>query len=131
MSASAPDPRKHARKKAVAEQAAKPESEKAIVVVVNGVRYSLDPDEMNALDVADLRLATGMSFGRLMETLGEDPDIDIIAAVVWLARRQHGEPKIKYRLVVQEINYLTELDFSENDPDAESNEPAEDNSPEA
>lgn len=116
--AKAPDPRQHARRKAVQEKATKPPSDDQIIVVVDGVRHVFDHHEMNALDVRDLRRATGMSLGKLLEALSDDPDIDIIAAIVWLSRRQHGEPKIKYELVVQQIGYDTDLDFSENDPDA-------------
>lgn len=39
----------------------------------------------------ELRTATGMSFMKLLGTLGEDPDLDVLQAFVFVARRIKGE----------------------------------------
>lgn len=39
----------------------------------------------------ELRRSTGMSFRLLMSLLDEDPDIDLLTAFEWLARRIRGE----------------------------------------
>jgi hypothetical protein len=75
-----------------------------ITVSVDGVKYSLFPQELSARDTTDVRRATGMSFRFLMEAAGKDPDLDVVAAVVWLARRQAGE-SVTFDEVANAIGY--------------------------
>lgn len=63
-----------------------------------GIRINLDGEvhEVRVGDVTstlarELRRASGMSFQTLMREVTADPDLDSIAAFVWLARRMAGE----------------------------------------
>lgn len=97
---------------------------KEIVVVVGGVRYPLAFDAISARLAGECRRACGMSPRELVENLRKSPDIDLVAALVWLSRRLNGDPKVTYDEIADEIGYDTELDFV--DPDGE-----QDDSPEA
>lgn len=64
-----------------------------------GVRITLDGVTWYVLRVGDvtstlsreLRANAGYSFNRLLEYLTDDPDCDVIAAAIWMARRIGGE----------------------------------------
>lgn len=63
-----------------------------------GMRVTVDGDvfEVRLGDVtpalaAEVRKNTGMSFMKLMQTLSDDPDIDLLTVFEWLARRVRGE----------------------------------------
>ena len=81
------------------------------VIVIDGVRYEFRHTEVSAVDTGELRRATGMSFRKLMESAKSDADIDVIAALVWLSRRQNGEPDVAYDTVAASIGYGSAFDF--------------------
>lgn len=63
-----------------------------------GLRITVEGDvfEVRIGDVTpelarELRALTGMSFMRLLSLCGEDPDVDVLTAFEWLARRVRGE----------------------------------------
>lgn len=90
---------------------------------VDGVEYTVRQGDLNSLDVAALRRETGMSFRALMGTFAADPDVDLVAAFVWLARRIKGERQLEYAEVAEEIGYDLDLDVieeteEESDPEA-------------
>ncbi len=87
-------------------------------MIVDGVTYTLRVDEISALDAAALRRATGSSFAGVMRAAQEDADIDVVAALVWLARRQNGEEHLTFEAVAAELDYSTDLDFEEADAKA-------------
>lgn len=63
-----------------------------VTIGVDGQPYTLRLGEMTAALVRELRAETGRSFTTFMGDLGgSDPDLDVIAVIVWLARRQAGE----------------------------------------
>jgi len=81
---------------------------------VDGKLYVFAVDEASADDAGALRRATGMSLNGLLHAAGEDMDIDVVAAFVWLVRRR-DEPRLRYEAVAKEIGYQTPLEFI--DPD--------------
>lgn len=95
-----------------------------IVVIADGKRYALRPNEIPAVDSAACRRATGMSARGLLEASRTDPDIDTMAALIWLARRQAGEPYLAFEDVAASITYETTFDheISAGDEDADEGE---------
>jgi hypothetical protein len=67
--------------------------------------------------VANLRRETGFSFRGLMQAAAKDPDVDIIAALVWLARRIDGERLLSYEDVASEIGYDVDVELVEAEAD--------------
>jgi hypothetical protein len=94
-----------------------------IVVVVDGVRYPLAFDAISAKVAGDCRRACGMSPRQLVDALQQSPDIDLVAALMWLSRRQNGEPGVSYDDIAQALTYDTDLGFADDadeDPDSPS-----------
>lgn len=96
----------------------------SFAISLNGKTYTLKFGDLTSLDTMALRRATGMSLRALMQAATEDMDLDIVAAIVWLARRTHGERTLTFDAVAAEIGYDVDLDVVT--PDA-----SEDDSPEA
>lgn len=90
-----------------------PASEKArtapfdqgIKIAYEGKEYVVRSGDLNALDAQALRQQLGLSFIGLINGLGTDPDIDLIAGVVWMARRINGEPGLPYAAVASAMRY--------------------------
>lgn len=67
--------------------------------LAQGLRIEVSPTEVYEVRIGDvtpeaareLRAATGYGFMRLLNLIGEDPDVDLISSFVWLARRLAGE----------------------------------------
>lgn len=94
-----------------------------VTIKVDGRPYTLRVDEVCAIDAAALRRATGMSLRSLIEASNADPDIDVIAALVWLARRQTGEPNLTFDDAARSISYRSDFDLgqeADDDPLAET-----------
>ena len=89
---------------------AKDKEQVSIQVKVAGTIYSLQANDVRPLDVAALRRATGFSFMGLMKAAETDPDIDVVAAIVWLSRRTNGERTLAYETVAGEFDYDTEIE---------------------
>ena len=96
----------------------------SMTVKVDGIPYTFRPNEASAAMTGSLRRAIGMGMAGLMQAAGSDPDIDILAAIVWLARLQAGE-SITYLEVAEAITYDTSIE------PAEEPTPEEPDSPEA
>ncbi|HEY9391367.1 MAG TPA: hypothetical protein VIR27_16580 [Mycobacteriales bacterium] len=77
-------------------------------VTLDGVAYTLHMGELSAMDASALRRETGMSVAGLLSAIQSDPDIDILAAVVWLARRQDGD-RVTFDEVASGIGYDSDL----------------------
>ena len=95
------------------ETARKAELDAGIAVMVDGTRYAVRMGDLTSMDAANLRRATGFSFRGLMMAASKDPDIDIVAAIVWLSRRIDGELMLDYETVAQEIGYDAEVDLAD------------------
>lgn len=87
-----------------------------LTVVVDGKKYTWTAQDMTALDVRALREATGMSYNRLVQLAKKDMDVDLLAAVVWMARRVAGERDLTYLEVAESTNW-TEDYFITDNPD--------------
>ena len=86
-------------------------------VTLDGQTFTVQMGELTSLDTMALRRATGYSFIGLMRAAQKDADIDLIAALVWLARRTHGEPVLDYEDVAGEIDYASDFDIDVADGD--------------
>lgn len=71
---------------------------------------------MTALDVRALREQTGMSYNRLIRVATQDMDIDLLAAIVWMARRVNGERDLTYTEVASAVTWTDDY-FITDDPD--------------
>lgn len=92
-------------------------------LILDGVKYPFRLAEVTARDSGALRKACGISLRAAVAALKDDPDIDIIAALVWLSRRQNGEPNVSYDEVAEAIGYDTEFAYeglqeADEDPDS-------------
>jgi hypothetical protein len=88
-----------------------------ITIKVDGAVYTVRPGEVTANLVGQLRRVTGFSLQGLMAAAGEDPDLDVIAALVWMARRQAGE-NVNYEKVADSISYESDIE-SQDEPEPE------------
>jgi hypothetical protein len=92
-------------------------------ISVDGTVYTVRQGDLTSLDTMALRRETGYSFMGLLKAFQADPDIDLIAALVWLARRIDGEQMLAYADVASEIGYDVDIDVvgeagEESDPEA-------------
>ena len=98
----------------------KQDAETVITIVVDGATYALRTNELSALDTQALRRETGQSVRALLQMAQDDPDLDVIAGLVWLARRQAGDA-VAWADVAATISYAAELNLGEGgEPDPES-----------
>lgn len=98
-------------------------------VTIDGTDHFLRMGEVTAIETGELRRQTGFGLRHLGYALLSDPDIDIVAAVVWLCRRQAGERGLALDTVAGAITYDTEIDIDVVDEKAAAEEEPE--SPEA
>jgi hypothetical protein len=113
--ATAPKPGARAQKEA---------DEAVISVTVDGTAHHLRIGELTALDVGALRRATGWTTRHLVQLAIENRDIDVAATLVWLARRQHGEPRLEHEAVAATFTYANDFTFGDTEEE-------DDDSPEA
>lgn len=84
-----------------------------IAVTVDGKLYTVRMGDLSSIDTMALRRATGFSFMGLMRAAQSDPDIDIVAALVWLSRRVDGEKMLDYETVAADIGYEADIDLAD------------------
>ena len=89
--------------------------ETVVNVYVDGVRHTLRPSQLGPLDALACREQVGMSLRKIMQHAQDDPDIDGLAAIVWLARRQAGERKLLFADVATAISYDSQIDDGSDD----------------
>lgn len=96
--------------------------DQGIKVTWNGVDYAVCLGDLSSLDTQALRREVGLSFLGIIKALNADPDIDLIAAIIWLRRRINGEVTLSYNEVAGQIDYNTDIDIAEHeaDPDPEA-----------
>lgn len=79
--------------------------DEGIRITYEGQVYQVQAGDLNALDSQALRRELGLSFMGLLNALGTDPDIDLLAGVVWLARRVNGEVGLAYAEIAGQMGY--------------------------
>lgn len=89
-------------------------AEVKIVVKLDGEVHVLRPAEVNAKQSGMLRRQAGMTLGGLMDAANENPDLDVVAMLVWLARLQAGDD-VTFDEVAEAITF--ESDFAMGDDD--------------
>lgn len=100
------------------------EARQVYKVTLDGEDHYLRMGEVTAIDTGELRRQTGFGLRHLGYALLADPDIDIVAAVVWLCRRQAGERALALETVAGAITYDTEIAIDVvDDKDAAEKEP--------
>lgn len=75
-----------------------------IQITYLGKVYSVRAGDLTAVDAQALRKELGVSFMGLIRALHDDPDIDLVAGVMWLSRRVKGD-HIPYEMVAAELGY--------------------------
>lgn len=83
-----------------------------IQVDYNGKTYVVRQGDITAQDARALRKETGFSWLGLMREAGKDFDIDLVAAIVWFARRLDGDRDLAFDDVADEITYDGEVSIS-------------------
>lgn len=94
-----------------------------VKVTVAGKVYELHFGELTGLDARALRVEVGhTTYGLLNQALGRDgsPDLDTVAAIVWLARRRAGEVALSYDEVAASVKWGdgNSLELADPVPDA-------------
>lgn len=113
-----------------AAQRAATERGPVLSAIVEGKTYSLTPKDMTALDVRALREQAGYSYNGLARQAARDMDVDILAAIVWMARRIDGERDLTYDEVAGSITHGMAWEITTDAPDLVTTF-GEDDSPEA
>lgn len=88
-----------------------PETTSVVRVSCDGTTYDIDFTDLTAIDAKDFRREVGIP---LMSVLSnqEQPDLDVIAGLIWLARRK-GEPTLTFTEVATAINWSSDVDLLE------------------
>lgn len=77
-----------------------------MTLTLDGKDYTVRTGDLTALDARELRRQVGMSFPQVIAgALSDATDIDILAAIIWLARFVNGEKNLTYEDVAGEIGY--------------------------
>lgn len=104
-----------------AKQADKPD----FVMELDGTPYPIRMSEITGLDSAAFRRATGgLSLIGTIRAIAKNgangADLDIVAALAWISRRQHGEPTLDFEEVAEAIGYESSFDLLDGDEGAEA-----------
>jgi hypothetical protein len=78
-----------------------------VSLTLDGVDYTVRMGDLTGLDARELRRQVGMSFPQVLTALtGEGADLDMVAAVIWLARfSTKGEKNVTYEEVAASLGY--------------------------
>lgn len=112
--------RKHTRK---TEDNRKAALEEGVKISYDGEEYVVKAGDISSQAARRFRREVGTSVRGVMEELGTDPDIDSVAALVWLARLLRGED-IELDDVAMTYDDLDRIEVEkpgpedENDPEA-------------
>jgi hypothetical protein len=97
-------------------------NELSVKITIDGDAYTLYPNLLTADGVRAVREQTGSSVRKLITMAEDDPDIDIIAALVWVARCQAGDD-VDFATVAAAISYETKLDIEELETEMDADHP--------
>lgn len=102
-----------ARKVTPASEAKREEAlDDGVRMVVEGVEYVVRLGDMTAPLAREFRRNYGASFNALQEELSADPDLDSIAAFMWLAKRIEGEDLPFDEITVSYAQMLTGFEIA-------------------
>jgi hypothetical protein len=100
-------------------------------IEVDGRTYVVRESDLTPRDIAALRRETGFAGWIGLTTEAQRGfDLDVLAALVWLARRIDGDT-VAYESVLDELSYDSDLDVSVEDKRAKAAVEAGSESPEA
>jgi hypothetical protein len=91
-----------------------------LAISVNGTVHHFRLADATAIDARDCRRATGLGLPSLLASAAENPDIDIVAAIVWLARRQAGDRAVTFERVAKDIGYDADISVADDEGDDDS-----------
>jgi hypothetical protein len=74
-------------------------------VEFNGVEHTWWWKDMTPYDSAAMRAEMGLSPLQLLQQLENAPDLDNAAGIIWMARRQNGEPELTYAEVADHLTF--------------------------
>lgn len=94
-----------------------------IAITVDGRRYAVRQADLTAVDSMLCRRETGHSFAGLLRAAQDDPDIDVVAAVMWLSRRASGEHALRFAEVAAEVGYDVEITVEDESKPGEDDDP--------
>lgn len=90
-------------------------------MTVDGTTYTVRLAEISAAHATLYRKETGGSLRAIIASAGTDPDIDTVATIMWLARRQAGDD-VTYAEVADGVRYDADIEVveepAEEDPDS-------------
>lgn len=116
MSAASPNPR-------TLVAATEPEGRRKadLIATLREVDYPLTLGDLSALDIGALRQESGFTTRDLLQAmLKGSTDLDMVAVVVWLSRRTHGEYALPYVAVATDVTFDdfagVALKFAPNEP---------------
>lgn len=96
-------------------QVTRQSKEKVASQLDQGIRMTIDEEtyDVRVGDVTpeiarELRTHTGKSFMWLMNTLTDDPDVDILSAFVWVARQIRGDDVAFHDVSVSYATFLSD-----------------------
>lgn len=74
---------------------------------IDGKHYKITVGDLSALDARELRRQVGLTFHQILrEVFSDDGDLDMIAAVIWLARYVNGDERdLTYAEVAGDLGY--------------------------
>jgi hypothetical protein len=87
-----------------------------IRVTMDNTVYTLHFGEISGADALALRRQAGMSLQEFWQACGDSPDFDLVAIVIWLARRINGERSLPLDAVARRITNTTALNVAEVPP---------------
>lgn len=77
-----------------------------VTLTLDGKPYTVRTGDLTALDARELRRQVGLSLPQVIAgAMSDATDIDILAAIIWLARYVNGERTLTYEDVAGEIGY--------------------------
>jgi len=91
---------------------------KGIRVTLDGKTYEVWEGDLSAVDISQLRRQAGYSFLGLLNAATTDMDLDVVAALVWLARRVEGQTNLPFEVVAREVTYDSDLSAEAIEPEA-------------
>jgi hypothetical protein len=76
-----------------------------ISIELEGQVYTWIWKDMTPFDVRAMREQMGCSPNQLLREARAEVELDHVAGIVWMARRQNGEPELTYAEVAGSIHY--------------------------